>query len=93
MVTGVVVLLQPVEVLVYLKVVVPAETGVIIPALFTVAIAVLLLIHVPPVVGDNVPVEPMHIFAGAVTTGSAFTVAVNVLLVATVLQGPERNST
>ena len=46
------------------------------PALVTVAIAGLLLTHVPPVVGDNVAVLPTHTAAGAVTVGKAFTVKV-----------------
>ena len=36
-----------------MKVAVPTATPVTRPALFTVAIALLLLAHVPPVVGDN----------------------------------------
>ena len=50
------------------------------PALVTVAIAGLLLTHVPPVVGDNVAVLPTHTVAGAVTTGKAFTVTEEVVL-------------
>jgi hypothetical protein len=58
----------------------PADTPVITPALVTVATAGLLLIHVPPLVGDNVAVLPTHTFAGAVTTGNAFTVTDEVVL-------------
>jgi hypothetical protein len=38
--------------------------------LVTVAIALLLLVHVPPVVGLRVAVLPTHTAAGAVTVGS-----------------------
>jgi hypothetical protein len=58
----------------------PADTPVITPALVTVATAGLLLIHVPPLVGDNVAVLPTHTLAGAVTTGNAFTVTDEVVL-------------
>jgi hypothetical protein len=50
---------QPLE-LVKVNVTVPAATPVTIPALVTVALAVLLLVHVPPVVGDKVVVPPTH---------------------------------
>ena len=73
-VTEEVVLLHPVDVWVNVKVADPAATPVMTPALVTVAIALLLLTHVPPVVGDNVAVLPTHTVAGAVTTGKAFTV-------------------
>jgi hypothetical protein len=58
----------------------PADTPVITPALVTVATAGLLLVHVPPLVGDNVAVLPTHTDAGAVTTGKAFTVTTTTLL-------------
>jgi hypothetical protein len=80
-VTAEVVLLHPVVEIVNLKVVVPAITPVTAPALVTVAIAGLLLIQVPPVVGDNVLVNPLHIDAGEVTIGKGLTTAVKVLLV------------
>ena len=58
----------------------PAPTPVTTPAFVTVAIEVLLLVHVPPVVGDNVMVEPAHIeVAGAVTTGRELTVTAEVV--------------
>ena len=71
---------QPVEVCVKVKVTVPADTPVITPALVTVALALLLLVQVPPVVGDNVAVLPIHTVAGAVTTGNAFIVTAEVVL-------------
>ena len=73
-VTEDVVLLQPVEVCVNVNVAVPAAMPVITPALVTVANALLLLVQVPPVVGDNVAVLPIHTVAGAVTIGKAFIV-------------------
>ena len=79
-VTEDVVLLHPVDVWVNVKVTEPAATPVMTPALVTVAIALLLLTHVPPVVGDNVAVLPTHTVAGAVTTGKAFTVTEEVVL-------------
>lgn len=50
---------HPLE-LVNVKVTVPVATPVTIPALVTVALALLLLVHVPPVVGDKVVVPPTH---------------------------------
>ena len=45
----------------------PVATPVTTPELFTVAIAVLLLLHVPPVaVSDKVTVEPRHTDEGPV---------------------------
>jgi len=44
--------------------------------LVTVAIALSLLTQVPPVVGDNVALLPTQTDAGAVTTGGAFTVMI-----------------
>ena len=52
----------------------------ITPALVTVATAALLLVHVPPDVGDNVAVLPAHTAAGAVTVGFALTVTDEVVL-------------
>lgn len=49
---------HPVVELVNVKVTVPPATPVTRPAFVTVAIDVLLLTHVPPVVGDNVVVAP-----------------------------------
>jgi hypothetical protein len=51
---------QPVAVLVKVNVADPAVRAVTSPALVTLATAALLLTHVPPVVGDNVVVEPSH---------------------------------
>ena len=53
------------------NVTVPADTPVIIPPLVTVAILVLLLVHDPPVVGDNVDVSPIQILLGPVTFTTA----------------------
>jgi hypothetical protein len=69
-----VVLLQPVAVNVYVNVTVPAATGVITPAFVTVATFVLLLVHVPKVVGVRAPVEPIQTEVGAVTVGNGFIV-------------------
>src|SRR5439155_2648611 len=75
-----VVLLHPVVPSVNVNVTLPADTPVITPALVTVAMAVLLLVHVPPLVGDSVAVLPTHTDAGAVTVGSALTVTDKVVL-------------
>jgi hypothetical protein len=76
----VVVLLHPVVVSVNVNVTMPAAKPVTTPVLSTVAIAGLLLTHVPPVVGDKVPVLPTHNDAGAVTNGKSFTVTTDVVL-------------
>jgi hypothetical protein len=55
----------------------PALTPVTTPALVTVAIAVLLLAHVPPVVGLNVVVEPTHMVLAPVMLTLGFTFIVN----------------
>jgi len=73
-VTEAVVLEQPVAVSVYVNVTLPGATPVIIPALVTVATAILLLIHVPPVAGVREAVFPTQTEAGAVTTGKVDTV-------------------
>ncbi len=78
-VTADVVLIQPVDVCVNVKVTDPAATPVITPALVTVANALLLLVQVPPVVGDNVAVLPTQTVDGAVTVGNAFTVTADVV--------------
>jgi hypothetical protein len=52
---------QPVVVLLKKNVAVPLDMPVTTPALLTVATNVLLLLHVPPVVGDKVVVPPTHI--------------------------------
>jgi hypothetical protein len=79
-VTEEVVLLHPVFASVNVNVTVPADTPVITPEFVTVALAVLLLIQVPPVVGDSVAVLPTQTDAGAVTTGKALTVTEEVVL-------------
>ena len=77
-VTAVVVLLQLVVDEVNVKVAEPAATPVTTPAEVTVATAVLLLTHVPPVVGDKVVVAPIHIelLPVMLTAGKALTVTV-----------------
>src|SRR5437762_12843928 len=79
-VTDEVVLLPLLDALLILNVTLPADTPVITPALVTVAMAVLLLVHVPPLVGDSVAVLPTHTDAGAVTVGFALTVTDEVVL-------------
>jgi hypothetical protein len=79
-VTALVVFVHPVPVCVKVNVTIPAATPITTPAFDTVANAVLLLCHVPPVVGVNVIVLPAHIDdTGALTTGSAFTVTDDVV--------------
>jgi hypothetical protein len=74
-VTADVVFLHPVLVWVNVNVTLPAATPVTTPAFVTVANAVLLLAHVPPVVGVGIIVLPAHIDdAGALTVGRGFTV-------------------
>jgi len=76
-----VVLLQPVAVSVKVNVTLPAVNAVINPVLVMVAIAGLLLTHVPPAPGLAVMVELMHNVAdGVLTTGRAFTVILVVVL-------------
>lgn len=71
---------QPVAVLVKVKVAVPAETPVTTPAFVTVATALLLLAQVPPLVGDKPVLAPMQMLVEPVMlpTGNAFTVTVPV---------------
>lgn len=73
---------QPVVPLVNVKVTVPADTPVTTPALVTVALLVLLLVHVPPEVGDKVVVSPTQIVVLPVmlTVGTAYTVKLIVLV-------------
>jgi hypothetical protein len=73
---------HPVAVLVNVNVALPAATPVTTPAFVTVATDALLLVHVPPVVGLNVVVDPMHmLFAPViVTAGFAFIVTLPVAL-------------
>src|SRR5258706_5225247 len=81
MVTADVVLLQVVVVLVKVKVTLPAATPVATPALVTVAREGLLLTHVPPLVGLNVIVDPIHkLDDGTLTVGSALIVTADVAL-------------
>ena len=65
-VTKGVVLIQPVPICVKLKITVPFETPVTTPALVTVAMASELLVHVPPVVGNKVVVEPIQMVVAPV---------------------------
>jgi hypothetical protein len=71
---------HPVVLLVNVNVAVPTETPVTTPLFDTVAIAGLLLVHVPPVVGDNLVGPPMHMVVLPVmaTVGLAMTVTVGV---------------
>ncbi len=78
--TLLVVLVHVVVVFVKVNVTFPGATGVITPAFVTVAIPVLLLVHIPPVFGVRFPVSPIQIWAGAVTVGAGCTVTVMVLL-------------
>jgi hypothetical protein len=70
--------LQPVVELLKLKSTLPVETPVTIPALVTVALLLLLLDHVPPVVGDKVIVLPTQTEGPALTDGKALTVTAEV---------------
>ena len=79
-------------VLVKVNVAVPAVTPVATPAFVTFAINGLLLVQVPPVVGDNVIVLPTATEAGAETTGNALMVATTAVLAA-VVHPPEVAST
>ena len=87
-----VVALQPVIELVKVNVAVPADNPVTTPAFVTEANDGLLLIQVPPVVGDKVIVLPTFTETGAETTGMALTVATTAVL-AEVVQPPESAST
>jgi hypothetical protein len=71
---------HPVAVLVNTNVTVPAATPVTTPIFVTVAKAILLLVQVPPVVGDNVVVVPTHMLALPVieAVGFAFMVTLGV---------------
>jgi hypothetical protein len=71
--------LQPVVELIKLKFTLPVETPVTTPALVTVALLLLLLVHVPPVVGDKVIVLPTQTVGPALTTGKALTVTAEVV--------------
>jgi len=65
------VLEQPVAVSVNVKVTAPAATPVTTPAFVTVANEVLLLDHVPPVLGVTLAVEPTHTLVAPPKTGLA----------------------
>lgn len=78
-VTGEVLLLHPVVLLVKVKVTFPGDTPVITPAFVTVALAELLLVHVPPVVGERVAVLPTQTETGEVIAGEATTVTEGVV--------------
>jgi hypothetical protein len=81
-----VVLVQLVVPSVNVKVTLPVATAVTFPELSTVAIFVSLLAQVPPVLGVRSIVAPMQILVeGALTTGSAFTVILEVVLVQVVV--------
>ena len=66
----------------YVIIKVPADSMFIMPdALFMVATAALLLLHVPPVVELSVAVVPVHMAEGAIiAAGSMFTVTTAVAL-------------
>jgi hypothetical protein len=79
-VTDEVVLLHPEAVSLNVNVTLPAATPVTSPALFTVALVGSLLVHVPPEVGDKVMLLPIHTEEAAETTGAAFIVTEEVVL-------------
>jgi len=62
------------------KVALPGDTAVTIPALVTVAIAELLLVHIPPVPGEREDVSPTQILPGPVTFTTAGPTTVNTSL-------------
>jgi hypothetical protein len=68
---------QSVVLLVNVNITVPPLTPVTTPALVTVAIPLLLLAHVPPVVGLNVVVAPSHIVLAPVMLTLGFALTVN----------------
>jgi hypothetical protein len=74
---------QPVEVLVNVKVTLPAETPVTTPALVTVAIELLLLVHVPPVLGVTLAVLPTHTVVAPPNVGAPGTVLIVTFALAT----------
>lgn len=80
-ITGGVVAMQPVAVLVKVKLAEPPDTAVTIPAFETVATAGALLVQVPPETGNNVVVVPTQIVPAPsiLTMGKAFTVTVAVV--------------
>ena len=92
-ITAVVVVLQLVVPSVKANVTLPGATPVITPALFTVAIELLLLVQTPPLLGDNDALAPTQIEAGAVTTGTAYTVTAVVVLLQLVAPSVKVNVT
>jgi hypothetical protein len=68
---------QRVVLLVNINVAVPPLTPVTTPAFVTVAMTLLLLVHVPPEVGLNVEVEPAHIVLAPVILTVGFALTVN----------------
>ena len=80
-ITAEVVLLHPVVASVNVNVTLPDETPVTSPPLVTVAIALSLLVQVPPVVDDKVMPLPTHTDDAAVTTGKGLTVTSTGLVV------------
>jgi hypothetical protein len=80
-VAGGVVAIQPVAVLVKVKVALPADTPVTTPALVTVATPGALLVQVPPEAGSKLVVAPtqMVLAPSILTIGSGFTVTVAVV--------------
>jgi hypothetical protein len=88
-----VVVLQLVVLLVNVNDTLPGARPVITPPFVTVAIVLSLLVHVPPVFGDNVAVVPTQIEAGAFTTGNALTVTTDVVLMQLVTPSVKVNVT
>jgi hypothetical protein len=74
------VLVQPVASLVKVRVTAPGATAVTAPASVTVAIAVLLLNHVPPVDGVTLAVSPWQLTVAPPRIGGALTVKLRVLV-------------
>jgi hypothetical protein len=70
-ITSEVELLQPVATSVKVNITEPAAIPEMTPALVAVAFVGSLLVHVPPVVGESVAVEPTQRAEGEVTTGNA----------------------
>ncbi len=93
-VTADVVLLQVVAVLVKVNVTLPDAIPATTPALVTVALVGSLLTQVPPEVGDKVSVLPIHKLAdGVLTTGNAFIVTADVVLLQVVAASVKVNVT
>src|SRR5678810_1380165 len=71
----------------------PAATPVTKPALVIVAFVGSLLVHVPPLDGVNVIVLPTHTDVGPPSTGNAFTVTADVVLLQLVVPSVNVNVT